>query len=248
MKFISECYNFKVIHTDSLFNLLYSLINWDVDHSCEIQRLVDLDSNSDCFRVRLVTTLLDSIGRYFMRGRRRLLLDRFLVFFQRYILSKNYILMDLEFTLLDTFDLLRPKQMPRIESFQQADGLCKQILEIESAYQEDPEQSGPRTSIVREIKNLWLTQPKGKQNKKQEKEEKDELESAYEGWDEDPDKQNAAPADTGAIDKQAIREQQKKIVDEYDQQEVDAFDAEFAAMMSESATAATKNLPGRNIM
>jgi regulator of nonsense transcripts 2 len=81
MKFISECYNFKVIHTDSLFNLLYSLLNWDVDNSCEIQRLADLDSNSDCFRIRLVCTLLDSLGRYFMRGRRRLLLDRFFVFF-----------------------------------------------------------------------------------------------------------------------------------------------------------------------
>jgi hypothetical protein len=47
--------------------------------------------------------------------------------------------------------------MPRIESLKQADALCNQILEIETAYQEDPEQSGPRTSIVREIKNLWLT-------------------------------------------------------------------------------------------
>ena len=30
MKFIAECYNYKVIHTDTLFCLLYKLINWDI--------------------------------------------------------------------------------------------------------------------------------------------------------------------------------------------------------------------------
>jgi regulator of nonsense transcripts 2 len=29
MKFIGECYNFKVIHTQTLFDLLYKLMNYD---------------------------------------------------------------------------------------------------------------------------------------------------------------------------------------------------------------------------
>jgi regulator of nonsense transcripts 2 len=81
MKFIAECYNFRVLHTDSLFNLLYSLINWDLEGNCEVARLKDLDEPGDCFRIRLVCTLLESLGRFFMHKRRRLLMDRFLIFF-----------------------------------------------------------------------------------------------------------------------------------------------------------------------
>ena len=81
MKFLAECYNYKVIHTDTLLCVLYKLINWDLytdraDHSLEA-----LDSPSDCFRVRLVCTVLDAVGSYFAKGKRRLLMDRFLVFF-----------------------------------------------------------------------------------------------------------------------------------------------------------------------
>jgi len=35
-------------------------------------------------------------------------MDRFLLFFQRYIFSKNYVLVDLEFMILDTYDSIRP--------------------------------------------------------------------------------------------------------------------------------------------
>ena len=116
MKFIAECYNFRVIHTDALFNLLYTLINWNLEGDSEIKNLKDFDDQGDCFRIRLVCTLLESLGKYFMHKKRRVLLDRFLIFFQRYILKKNYILMDLEFMLLDTFESLRPNKMPRVDN------------------------------------------------------------------------------------------------------------------------------------
>ena len=77
-----------------------------------------LDDPNDCFRVRLVCTALDSLGPYFTKGKRRLLMDRFLVFFQRYIYQKRYIYMDLEFMLLDTFDGLRPKNFPKVETLE----------------------------------------------------------------------------------------------------------------------------------
>ena len=52
-------------------------------------------------------------------------------------MKKNYMLMDLEFMLLDTFDKLRAKNMPRIETLTQAEELCNRILEAESVYFED---------------------------------------------------------------------------------------------------------------
>ena len=34
MKFLAECYNYKVVHSDTLFCLLYKLINWDLYGDC----------------------------------------------------------------------------------------------------------------------------------------------------------------------------------------------------------------------
>ena len=81
MKFIAECYNYKVIHSDTLFCLMYKLINWDLYSDNVEQCLFKLDDPNDCFRIRLVCTMLDSLGKYFNKGKRRLLMDRFLVFF-----------------------------------------------------------------------------------------------------------------------------------------------------------------------
>jgi regulator of nonsense transcripts 2 len=91
MKFIGCLYNYKVIHTDTLLRLLYKLINID-NYSSVDERLTGFDPSHDCFRIRLVCTLLESLGRnYFLKHKRRLLMDRFLIFFQRYIYNKDYI-------------------------------------------------------------------------------------------------------------------------------------------------------------
>ena len=133
MKFIAECYNYKVIHSDTLFCLLYRLINWDIYADCIDKVLEKLDLVNDCFRIRLVCTCLDSLGKYFTKGaKRRLLMDRFLIFFQRYMLSKNYIYMDLEFMLLDTFDSVRPKNFPKMESVKEANNACRRIRQAEA--------------------------------------------------------------------------------------------------------------------
>lgn len=81
MKFLAECFNYKVIHTDTLFALLYKLINWDICVNKEDPRFAALDSVDDCFKIRLVCTLLDNLGKFFNKGKRALLMDRFLIFF-----------------------------------------------------------------------------------------------------------------------------------------------------------------------
>ena len=91
-----------------------------------------IDSPMDSFRIRLVCTVLDSLGKYFHKGERRLIMDRFLFFFERYIFSKNYVLMDLEFMILDMFDNLRPKFV-RFQSGAEAVEACRLIEEYEAA-------------------------------------------------------------------------------------------------------------------
>jgi regulator of nonsense transcripts 2 len=58
-------------------------------------------------------------------------MNRFLLYFQRYIFSKNYVLMDLEFMILDTFDNIRPK-LVKFQTEDEADEACKSIEDLES--------------------------------------------------------------------------------------------------------------------
>lgn len=52
------------------------------------------DPPEDTFRIRLVITLLQTCGGFFNRGPAKRKLDRFLSYFQRYILSKPGIPVD----------------------------------------------------------------------------------------------------------------------------------------------------------
>lgn len=58
-----------------------------------------LDPPEDFFRARMVITLLETCGHYFDRGSSKRKLDRFLIHFQRYILSKGALPLDIEFDL-----------------------------------------------------------------------------------------------------------------------------------------------------
>ena len=161
IKFIGECYNYRVVRTNTLFDLLYRLINvnWnqasfsitefaarinhcyyggaEVDESAlqsylqrDDEHMRQLDSSQDSFRIRLICTLLDSLGKFFQRGERKKIMDRFLLYLQRYIFSKTYVLMDLEFMILDTFDTLR-SGLIRFQSLEEAEEVCKKVEERE---------------------------------------------------------------------------------------------------------------------
>jgi regulator of nonsense transcripts 2 len=89
VKFIAEAYNYKVLHTDTIIEFLYRLINYDIINKCQDQYLASLDTNPiDSFRIRLVCTILDVLSQYFWKSERRMAMDRYLIFLQKYILSK----------------------------------------------------------------------------------------------------------------------------------------------------------------
>jgi len=100
--------------------------------------------------MRLVCTLLDTCGQYFDRGSSKKKLDRFLVYFQRYILTKQLIPMDVEFMLSDCLESLRPGLVRHtnmeqvntiISNYEKEDQLVQQQLLQKS------QQSTARTSV-----------------------------------------------------------------------------------------------------
>ncbi len=116
VKFLGELYNYCVVESQVVFDTLYLFITFG--HT-EGQEESPLDPPSDCFRIRLVCTLLDSCGQYFDRGSSKKKLDKFLLYFQRYVLGKTKVPMDVEFMLSDTLEALRPNLI-RCQTYEEA--------------------------------------------------------------------------------------------------------------------------------
>ncbi|CAN1174174.1 Regulator of nonsense transcripts UPF2 [Linum perenne] len=123
MRFLGELYNYEHVDSSVIFETLYLIVAFGHDTS---ERDV-LDPPEDCFRIRMVITLLETCGHYFDRGSSRRKLDRFLLHFQRYTLSKGSLPLDIEFDLQDLFAELRPN-MTRYSSIEEVSAA---LLELE---------------------------------------------------------------------------------------------------------------------
>jgi regulator of nonsense transcripts 2 len=66
--------------------------------SCEI------DSPNDLFRAQLVVELINTCGEYYTKGQAKDKLNRFLAYFQRYLMCKQAVPLHIEFMILDMFD------------------------------------------------------------------------------------------------------------------------------------------------
>ena len=72
-------------------------------------RINPFDQPDDFFRIRLISTILETCGMFFNKGAAGKKLDYFLSFFQYYIHAKNPLPMDIEFLIQDIFALTRPQ-------------------------------------------------------------------------------------------------------------------------------------------
>jgi hypothetical protein len=68
--------------------------------------LCEIDLPTDLFRSQIICEILNTCGVYYVRGVLKEKLQRFLVYFQRYLLTKQLIPLHIEFQILDTFDHL----------------------------------------------------------------------------------------------------------------------------------------------
>eukprot|EP01083_Nonionella_stella_P106949 309200_1 len=134
-KFLGELYVYKLVDSQIVFDTLYLLITFGVHPDGQEPQTEssagpnqqnkpdDLDPPGNYTRIRLVCTVLETCGRYFDRGASKRRLDRFLLFFQRYILVKASSVpfpVDIQFVLEDVFEKLRPK-LKRVKSLAEAD-------------------------------------------------------------------------------------------------------------------------------
>jgi regulator of nonsense transcripts 2 len=131
-----EFYNYRLINSEGIFGALYMILTLGYDTLPEGDAFPACDAPDDCFRVRLIVTLLETCGSYFDRGASRAKLDRFLAYFQRYVLAKPCLPIDQAFDVADLFGALRPK-LVRHERFEDACAACAAIEAAEAAAEEE---------------------------------------------------------------------------------------------------------------
>lgn len=64
----------------------------------------EIDSPNDLFRAQLVVELINTCGEYYTKGQAKEKLNRFLAYFQRYLMCKQAVPLHIEFMILDMFD------------------------------------------------------------------------------------------------------------------------------------------------
>jgi regulator of nonsense transcripts 2 len=124
MRLLGELYNYRLVDSKVVFQTLHSILSFGYDR----EDALGMDPLHDFFRVRMVICLLETCGSYFDRGSSKAKLDRYLVYFQRYILSKGSLPMDVEFDVQDLLEFLRPR-LSRMTTFEEA---CLAVTTLEA--------------------------------------------------------------------------------------------------------------------
>ena len=110
VKYLGELYNYKMVDSTVIFDTLYRMITFGHEGGTPAPgKTTPFDLPDDFFRIRLISTVLDTCGICFDRGSSKKKLDFFLTFFQYYILTKDPLPMEIDFLVQDTFNLVRPQ-------------------------------------------------------------------------------------------------------------------------------------------
>ncbi|KAL9226515.1 hypothetical protein vseg_002321 [Gypsophila vaccaria] len=143
MRFLGELYNYAHVDSSVIFETLYLILVFG--HGTAEQGV--LDPPEDCFRIRMVIMLLETCGHYFGRGSSRRKLDRFLIHFQRYTLSKGVLPLDIEFDLQDLFAHLRPN-MTRYTSMEEVNTALAELEENDFKASNESSNNIKQTSLA----------------------------------------------------------------------------------------------------
>ncbi|KID90732.1 nonsense-mediated mRNA decay factor (Upf2) [Metarhizium guizhouense ARSEF 977] len=109
VKYLGELYNYRMLEHPVIFDTMYKILTFGYGGPPIPGRLNPFDPPDDFFRIRLISTVLETCGMFFNRGAAGKKLDYFLSFFQYYVQTKSSLPMDIEFVVQDIFSLTRPQ-------------------------------------------------------------------------------------------------------------------------------------------
>ncbi|CAK4649662.1 hypothetical protein LEN26_011042 [Aphanomyces euteiches] len=270
VKLLGEFYNHQLVNSVVVFDILYWIIHHshdmtkmktDTPLTDEMQRRFELvpdmkfdprvpsevDNDRNVFRIRLVCALLETCGTSFDRGITKKKLERFLVFFQRYLLSKAEIPLETEFVVLDLFEVLGAKdKIVRFDTWEQADAAAQGIWGLEL-------QQAERRLLKTKVSNTLQIPEEYDEDDADEDEDnfssEDEAEDAVAGEDDDDEEdEDAATSSEEEDDEDEEDEEEEQIIvkNQPKQEEDEEFDRAFKSMMQGSLES-RKHIPRVNV-
>lgn len=106
---IGNFYLNKIINNDLVFYILYMIITFNPQWSNGNKELMidnPLDSPFDTFRIQMILKILDICGKKLCSPKKKENLDKFIEFLQMYILSKQYLSIEVENKIISCFEKL----------------------------------------------------------------------------------------------------------------------------------------------
>ncbi len=96
---ISHFYSYKLINSDIIFYTLYMILTYNPEWNSGRREFITdnpIDLPCDTFRIQMVISILDICGNHLNAGSKKEKLNEFLHFLQMYILSKQYLPLEIE--------------------------------------------------------------------------------------------------------------------------------------------------------
>ncbi|KAF4340345.1 regulator of nonsense transcripts 2 [Fusarium beomiforme] len=221
VKYLGELYNYRMLEHPVIFDTMYKIMTFGYGGPPVPGKYIPLDPPDDFFRIRLVSTMLETCGMFFNRGAAGKKLDYFLSFFQYYIFTKVSLPMDIEFLVQDTFALTRPQ-------WKLATSLDEAVKSFQLAVAQDQKSAGVDKGI--DVDDATSDASSDDDNADNDEDGDDNDDSASEE-EEAEDVEEDSDAESTFDEEAIVVTRQEEEVDPEDEAD---FEREYAKMMAES--------------
>ncbi|KAM0078493.1 mRNA decay protein [Fusarium odoratissimum] len=221
VKYLGELYNYRMLEHPVIFDTMYKIMTFGYGGPPVPGKYIPLDPPDDFFRIRLVSTMLETCGMFFNRGAAGKKLDYFLSFFQYYIFTKVSLPMDIEFLVQDTFALTRPQ-------WKLATSLDEAVKAFQLAVAQDQKSAGVDKGI--DVDDATSDASSDDDNVDNDEDGDDNEDSASE--EEEAEDVEEDSDDESTFDEEAIVVTRQE--EEVDPEDEADFEREYAKMMAES--------------
>ncbi|EAA32521.2 hypothetical protein GE21DRAFT_6662 [Neurospora crassa] len=223
VKYLGELYNYRMLEHPVIFDTMYKIMTFGHGGPPVPGRVNPFDLPDDFFRIRLISTILETCGMFFNKGAAGKKLDFFLSFFQYYIYTKNPLPMDVEFLVQDIFALTRPQ-------WKLASNLEEASKVFQLAMVQDQKTSGVERVVEPEDNDSDVSDDED--GMVPDEDEDDESDDDDGGEAEDNEQQdNTSRYNSESEEEEIVVTRQQEEVDPEEEAE---FEREFAKMMAES--------------
>ncbi|KAK0629756.1 armadillo-type protein [Bombardia bombarda] len=225
VKYLGELYNYRMLEHPVVFDTMYKIMTFGHGTGPPVPgRISPFDLPDDFFRIRLISTVLETCGMFFNKGAAGKKLDYFLSFFQYYIYTKNPLPMDIEFIVQDIFALTRPQ-------WKLASNLDEASKVFQLAVAQDQKTTGLDKGVELDDRTSGMSSDDDNGDDLALGEQEEDDDSASEDGDAEENEQNSSTCGSESEEEAIVVTRQEEEIDPEDEAE---FEREYAKMMAES--------------